>query len=270
VGAGTSSLRHRLLGDRRGASFVEHLLLVGLVALVALTGLRVFGSAVIAKVEEQARCVAALEECGVGTGTGTRGDTLAIPASVPPAIARAARFSPTVRRAIETMNQYGVTARIGGAGFGSYFNSSNNSIVLDANAVDVDGFVHEISHARYFHTGRSADISAMGRQEFIDAMISEEIEGTVLGAQAVYELRRAGRNEPRPPFFDAYERGVDETRRANPNASRAELQAAGREAMRQRLHDAFYSGGFVTSNTGVSYPTYYGTAWDQANPTRRP
>jgi Flp pilus assembly pilin Flp len=52
--------------DTRGAQLVEYALLVGLVALVALVGIRAFGESVKAKAEAHARCVESLS-CGDGT-----------------------------------------------------------------------------------------------------------------------------------------------------------------------------------------------------------
>jgi pilus assembly protein Flp/PilA len=44
----------RLLKDTRGANLVEYIILVGVVALVALAGYRIFGTAVDAKISSQA------------------------------------------------------------------------------------------------------------------------------------------------------------------------------------------------------------------------
>jgi Flp pilus assembly pilin Flp len=53
----------RLGSDTRGAQLVEYVLLVGLVALLAVAGFRVFGETATAKAEAQARCVESLS-CG--------------------------------------------------------------------------------------------------------------------------------------------------------------------------------------------------------------
>jgi pilus assembly protein Flp/PilA len=44
----------RLLKDTRGANLVEYIILVGVVALVALAGYRIFGTSVEAKINQQA------------------------------------------------------------------------------------------------------------------------------------------------------------------------------------------------------------------------
>jgi Flp pilus assembly pilin Flp len=63
-------VRPSILQDTRGANLVEYILLVGVIALIAVGGFRVFGNTVDAKVQEQADCVASLESCG-GSGSGT-------------------------------------------------------------------------------------------------------------------------------------------------------------------------------------------------------
>ncbi|MBI5537783.1 MAG: Flp family type IVb pilin [Deltaproteobacteria bacterium] len=44
----------RLFRDRRGANLVEYIILVGVVALIALAGFKVFGSKVRQKIDNQA------------------------------------------------------------------------------------------------------------------------------------------------------------------------------------------------------------------------
>jgi pilus assembly protein Flp/PilA len=260
-------LRSRVLRDTRGAGLVEYLLIVGLIALVAFAGFSKFGSSILGKVGKQAQCVETFN-CGVAYQGSETADLPPIDASVPAAVQEAAKFSPTVRAAIEAMNEHGITISTGTAGGGSYY--SGGAIVLDPNSgLDADTFVHEMNHAIYDQEGRHANVDTMGRQEYIDAAIAEEIEGSVQGAQAVYELLQAGQTVPKPSFFDAYEKGIADLLATNPAATPEEQMAAGREGIRQRFHDAFYNGEFVTSTTGVPYPDYYGQGWDDAHPPKQ-
>jgi len=48
----------RLLRDRRGANLVEYIILVGVIALVAIAGFKIFGAKTRAKVDQQASAVA--------------------------------------------------------------------------------------------------------------------------------------------------------------------------------------------------------------------
>jgi pilus assembly protein Flp/PilA len=54
--AKTRSLRE-LVRDRRGANLVEYIILVGVVALIAIAGFKVFGGKVREKIDEQAGSV---------------------------------------------------------------------------------------------------------------------------------------------------------------------------------------------------------------------
>ena len=60
--------RSGLLHDTRGATLVEYIILLGLVAIVAIAGLRTFGKKVDAKVQAQADCVTSLACSGEGAG----------------------------------------------------------------------------------------------------------------------------------------------------------------------------------------------------------
>jgi Flp pilus assembly pilin Flp len=62
----------RLLRDTRGANLVEYIVIVGLIAVVALGGFRMFGGSVNGKVEAHAACVDSLS-CGNGNGNGQNG-----------------------------------------------------------------------------------------------------------------------------------------------------------------------------------------------------
>jgi Flp pilus assembly pilin Flp len=46
--------------DQRGASLIEYVLLIGVVALIAVAGFRVFGASVMAKIAQQAASVATI------------------------------------------------------------------------------------------------------------------------------------------------------------------------------------------------------------------
>jgi pilus assembly protein Flp/PilA len=47
----------RFLGDTRGANLVEYIILVGVIALIAIAGFKVFGNKVQSKINEQSDSV---------------------------------------------------------------------------------------------------------------------------------------------------------------------------------------------------------------------
>jgi Flp pilus assembly pilin Flp len=51
------ALRRRFMTDSRGANLVEYIILVGVIALIAIAGFKVFGGKVRAKVDEQSGSV---------------------------------------------------------------------------------------------------------------------------------------------------------------------------------------------------------------------
>jgi Flp pilus assembly pilin Flp len=47
----------KLAHDERGASLIEYVLLIGVVALLAVAGFRIFGASLTAKISQQAQTV---------------------------------------------------------------------------------------------------------------------------------------------------------------------------------------------------------------------
>ena len=52
--------RQNLLKDTRGANLVEYIILVGVVALIAIAGFKIFGTNVTDKINEQADSVGSI------------------------------------------------------------------------------------------------------------------------------------------------------------------------------------------------------------------
>lgn len=50
-------LRRRFVADRRGANLVEYIILVGVIALIAIAGFKIFGGKVREKIDQQAGSV---------------------------------------------------------------------------------------------------------------------------------------------------------------------------------------------------------------------
>jgi pilus assembly protein Flp/PilA len=54
----------QLVKDTRGANLVEYIILVGVIALIALAGFRIFGTNVQAKINEQGASVSGINGAG--------------------------------------------------------------------------------------------------------------------------------------------------------------------------------------------------------------
>ena len=178
------------------------------------------------------------------------------------------------RHALEVYDRYGVQPCFVG-GQGSTFDGSTNTMNLDPNENSTTSaltFVHEMNHAEEHHEGTSGDIDNMGRQEYVDEMLQEEIDGTVDSIEARNELAENGTDVSNAHFpleneyQAAHDQAVADARAANPNISDADAEAAGRAAGRQAVADGFNNGSVVTSNTGATYPDYYGSSWDGRHP----
>lgn len=63
----TAAMR-RLREDRRGASFVEYVIVVGLVAIISIVAFQEFGEAIVTKLGEETSEVQGLQISGGGGG----------------------------------------------------------------------------------------------------------------------------------------------------------------------------------------------------------
>ncbi len=179
------------------------------------------------------------------------------------------------RQALEIYDRYGVEPTFR-AGEGSTYDSGTNSTNLDPSEDTTTSaltFVHEMQHAQEANEGTSGDIENQSRDEYVDEMLQEEVDGTVRSIEARNELAENGTDVSNAHFpleneyQTAYDQAVADARAADPDISDADADAAGRAAGRQRVQDGFENGEVVTSNTNDSYPDYYGDSWDGHHPT---
>ncbi len=179
------------------------------------------------------------------------------------------------RHALEVYDRYGVTSSFR-PGEGSTYDGGANNMNLDPAEDPTTSaltFVHEMNHAEEGNEGTSGDINNQGRQEYVDEMLQEEVDGTVRSIEARNELAESGTDVSNSHFplenqyQQAHDQAITDARAANPNLSDAEAAEIGRAAGRQRVEDGFNNGEVVTSNNNQPYPDYYGNAWDGANPT---
>lgn len=219
--------------------------------------------------------------CGSTRSTPTRTVTRAASASQGcdpdarlAAIRRLAGNSPAGRHALDVLDRNHVNVRFA-RGEGYFYDPSTNTMTLDEDHSDlrsVMDLAHEMNHAEAHHTGASANIDTMRRQQYIDTALNEEAHGTVLSIQARDELAASGQDVSHDNFplqdeyHQSYNQAVQAERTRNPSASAADLDRVGRAAGERRVLDGFRNGEVTTSNTGQSYSDYYGNAWDGAHP----
>lgn len=201
---------------------------------------------------------------GAGIGDALSGDSRF------EAIKQILEQSQTGREALKVKDDYNVGIKYHEGG-GSYWDHDSRSMMLDTTENVTESaltFVHEINHAKYDLTGKSADVNALTRNEYVQKMVEEEAEGTVKSIEAQGELQTAGVDVSHASFpladeyQQAYNDAVNKAKTSNPDIAPAEQQRIGREAGKARVTKGFMDGEVTTSNTNEKYPDYYGKYWD--------
>ncbi len=195
-------------------------------------------------------------------------------------IKRICKTIPTGIEAIAIMDTYSVGYIYGAAGGGSFFASDSNKMTLDPTEDTTNAaltFVHEMNHAKYHHENLGADIMKLSKKKYVKGMVEEEAEGTVKSIEAKVELEGTTIDVSSATFpleaeyRQAYQAAIDKMKKKKkkPPYTDEQLKAAGRVAGKKRVIKGFMKGEVQTSNTGESYPDYYGKAWKDAHPPRR-
>jgi hypothetical protein len=180
--------------------------------------------------------------------------------------------SPTGAAALKYMEDHHLPVKFANGG-GSYWDGT--SIVIDRSQSSQAAaltLVHEVNHAKASQTGISGDITHQTRADYVSTMLNEEVRGTVDSIKAKNELLGAGKSITATfPLEAAYnaaaKKATDELKAKKPDASAAELKAAGEKAGYDRVMEGFKTGEVVTSTNNTKYSDYYGGSWDRQHPT---
>jgi hypothetical protein len=286
-GAGISS-------DRRGANFVEYILIVAVVGLSGLAAFRYFGGEVRQTVEGEAVRVANLEQARspdnnrtfvVGAEEGAAQDRTspaARPATDPfperdpwdPERIKDLRAVlerlPSGREALATIDGGGIPIQLK-VGKGAYFDPDRRTITLDATMSQASLaiiLVHEANHARATVERRSPKPWKIdSRDEFIRLSLDEEIEGVRLESKFWKEAHDAGIELPlrgHMNMYDyAYTKAKLEATMERPRPADEEIERRARQAAHDRMDRAMRNGEMVTSTQGKTPADNYGEQWDR-------
>lgn len=228
----------------------------------AATGGAVVGAAVGAAAAS-ASSVAGGAAAGAGAGAAGAAPALTGNAARWAEIERLCNLSALGRTALTQKTTYSVGINYA-AGTGSFYSASSNAMTLDTTETAAESaltFIHEMNHAHYHHAGLGANVQTMGRQAYVDGMVAEEVEGTVLSIEAKGEIVAAGEATAATfPMEAQYHQAYQASIAAGGDA------AAARAAARERVRLGFVNGEVVTSNTNTGYPAYYGSYWDSVHP----
>jgi hypothetical protein len=163
------------------------------------------------------------------------------------------------------------------SGGGSYWSDEDKVFYIDTSQTPeerANTFIHEVNHAKNRNV---PDPKEMGREEYIDEAIDEEVQGVLDEIQNNQELQRVRGKNNAPPdtllqaeYEQAYQDAIDAENDARVQAQRPPLtpegeRQVGEAAGRQRVKEAFENGEVISSVDGNTYPENYGDAWDDAN-----
>ena len=179
------------------------------------------------------------------------------------------------RHALDVMQRGGVQTRFDSSD-GYYYDPNTNTMTMNPTmdtAFQTTGVVHEMTHAQSHQEGTSPNRDTATRDEYVNGSLAEEARGDAAANQARRELIENGHDmsssqaQSQPAYDRGYDRGVEQARRDDPNATPEELDAAGRREGEQSVLDEYEAGRVTTSTPGnPPYPDYYGNEWDRAHP----
>ncbi len=177
------------------------------------------------------------------------------------------------KAALEVLDTYKVPVDLEHPGPGSVYQGPAPGKILIEKTEDAEDaaftLAHEANHARASNEGKTADVSALKRADYVKTMINEETDSTVFSIQA--KLGMSSKEQKKvtaTPVMEArYKTAYDNAYKAAREAKKkdAEARADAEKAGWKSINDAFYDGSLVTSNTHETYAAYYGSYWDSVN-----
>lgn len=261
--AGQATLEHV------GTYAIAAVVVIAVIVALATTNLGGIVASALCKVAETAgtsisACAGAGGEDGPGEdGPGGPGDIPADQVDIPDGldadseIVQAMLSTPRGRATLQWMADNNIPVVVDPGATGAYWDGTQ--IVLGGDSDDAAVLVHEANHARYSVEGRNVAPEGADKQDYVDAAIGEEVDGTVQQILAAREFGNAGHpvggQAGQAQFWAAY----DSTIAAGGSIAAAEQ--AGYDAVLAE----FTSGRIVTSTTGESYVDYYGDYWEDVN-----
>ncbi|WP_309112834.1 DUF6782 family putative metallopeptidase [Saccharothrix sp.] len=180
--------------------------------------------------------------------------------------------TPEGRHALEVQNEHGITLSWVDGGAASYDGDSRCTLNLNMDAARLAGyFVHEMYHVERKKSGASPDADASpDEQQYVDRMVEEEIEGTVLGFQS--RIGQSGPLMPGEEFYRlAYQDAKKQALAGGADAATAEeaARSAARRVVRHLIRPTDGSWPRIAPSTLESYEMYYHRVWRKSHAVRR-
>ena len=142
---------------------------------------------------------------------------------------------------------------------GAIYDAGTNSMVIGSGHAGSSTIIHEASHARWDAKDKPLDATEVPRDEYLENRLRDETNAVTQEVHYAQQRREQGADIPVSRAEKDYSAAYDAAIEAG--KSPEEADQAGRNA----IYELFTSGYYVTSNTGQTYPEYYGKYWDSVN-----
>lgn len=167
--------------------------------------------------------------------------------------------TPQGRATLDWMARNGIEIIVDPNQQGAIYDAGLNAMVIGPGYDNSSTIIHEASHARWDAEDRPVDATEVPRDEYLDNRLRDETEAVATEVSYAKQQREAGVDVP----VSRAEQDYDAARQSAIDAGKSpeEADQAGQDA----IYELFTSGYYTTSNTGQTYPEYYGSHWDSVN-----
>jgi hypothetical protein len=162
----------------------------------------------------------------------------------------------------------------------TWYDPKSNTVFINKafdNEQAAQAFVHEMTHADFAKTGRTANVSALKntRPDYIEKMCREEATAEANAIKHKFQSQsKAGKpihasSPVEQVYSDAFAAEAQRLRAASPGMDEAIIRMRAEIVAENSVYKAFMDGRVTNSITKESYVKYYGDEWDAANATLR-
>jgi hypothetical protein len=184
---------------------------------------------------------------------------------------------PEGEKALRILNSNGNLKIVYCPGGGSFFDDYSGTVFISVeNGDTAAGLIHESTHVEAELNGTHARMNALGKSDYVNAVLSEEAEANSREIYANIHLQQTNphlhiRDTALQSHFTAgynaaAQQAEAEARAAGRSLSPNDRAIAGNKGGTQAVLNEFQSGRIRTSGTNEPYPDYYARRWDSTRP----
>jgi hypothetical protein len=168
------------------------------------------------------------------------------------------------QQALQTASQNGVQIVDGEPGKGSSYDPKTHTLTLDPTDTNQNGtFVEKMAEIDYLRKHKQDPNlnpqTAHSRQDYINAQLDKE----AYAHAKEFAYDQAVGKQTGSPLQVTYQQGIDAFKHAHPDATQAQIDAAGEKAIRESIGKTPVDG----STTGQTYEQLYGSTFDSQSPS---